>query len=291
MQDAEVWLNRAKQSQAWFWLATKSVGPPTSHPPQETQIRLAESSEPPSVDLGGGQGRVAGALGAGSWGEAEGRGWMRPPRMFSRQVQYSQCDGTLREASLGECGHHGELWQGCREYRAMGVRGEARMWASSWHQGPSPSRAGPEGGAGLRSLLGHQRRALRSGQGRDTSGPSESSGSGCRPSGVFSPTALCRKSSQHCPAQLLSLETSPCSSVQVRGLKGASIPHCPPCVLQSTGLRVPSPGEFCGAGCSPGGTEEKRVLGRACQPPSSVCEPPGLLINISSVCGASCSPL
>lgn len=62
-----------------------------------------------------------------------GDGW---DRLFSRQVQYSQCNGFLHEGCL--CWAK-ELWQG------LWVGGdEARAWSSSWHH--EPGQTGPEAG-------------------------------------------------------------------------------------------------------------------------------------------------
>lgn len=78
--------------------------------------------------------------------------------LFSRQVQYSQCDGFLQREAL-----HGlleELWQ------ALGDGGaEASAWSCPGHR--EAGQAGPEGRVDIPSLPGCQQRAQKQVEGTD----------------------------------------------------------------------------------------------------------------------------
>lgn len=114
-----------------------------------------------------------------------GNGW---GRLFSRQVQYSQCNGFL---------HEGHLCQASRRNSGRSLWGggaEAIAWSSSWHH--EPGQAGPEGKAGLPLLPGDQRRALRQVKGVDPFKLSAQTAGGLLFPSVFWAASLYGKSGQ-----------------------------------------------------------------------------------------------
>lgn len=79
-------------------------------------------------------------------------------RLFSRQVQYSQCDGFLQRR--GSARPPGGALAGLGARRGRGQR-LVLPWASK------PGQAGPEGRVGIPSLPGRRQRALRQVEGTD----------------------------------------------------------------------------------------------------------------------------
>ena len=210
-------------------------------------------------------------------------------RLFSRQVQYSQCNGFLHEESLcaaswrssGRAG--GTLGQRPELGLALGITSQAR-------QVLRVGLASPLRLATSRGQLGKWRVQTRSGLSVQTS----------RPRGLLFPsfglyTFTGNPVTLSCPANLmlLSLETSPCLSVlgslgtrRVPWHKGSSIAQRPPCSPMSHGPLGPWPRCWLGGEWEEDTAPEgQRVLSRAFQPSSSGWEPPGPPINISSVGG------
>lgn len=221
---------RTTQPKDRLWLAAWAVFPPCSTPesqrPGQEKVRaegsLSRQVRPAQCRKLGRGWRVGGRTDVHP---RHGRG-----RLFSRQVQCSQCNGFLHEGSLSE-----KLWQGLEGKRGGGQSLVLLLASRASQAGPVTGR-GHLGAEGVDLLP-----AVSAERG---SKASSSRFSGCTPLREIGPTL-----SRPANPRLLSLETGPClSMLGSRGtrralwVQGSSTPRRPPCSPTRYRPRVPGPG-------------------------------------------------